>query len=308
MSREHGAPIVVKADGLAAGKGVVVADDARGGGGGARRDVRRRPRRRRRRGGDRGVPRRRGGELLRALRRRARAAASARAQDHKRAFDGDKGPNTGGMGAYSPAPVLTPELAGRASCARSSSRRSPAWRARGTPYHGRALRRADARRRTGRSSSSTMCASAIPETQVLMPRLKSDLVTALLAACDGAARRHLACTGRTRPRSPWSWRPRAIPAPSRRARRSAASTGPKRCTASRSSMPARKQDGERILANGGRVLNVTALGRHASPRRRRRAYAAVDVIDWPRGLLPPRHRLAGRRARRGQRAKRDVRR
>ena len=70
-----GAPIVVKADGLAAGKGVVVADERRGGRGGRRRDARRRARRSRRRGRDRGIPRGRGGELLRALRRRDGAPA-----------------------------------------------------------------------------------------------------------------------------------------------------------------------------------------------------------------------------------------
>ena len=98
--------------------------------------LRRRARRGRRRGRDRGVPRRRGGELLRALRRHDRALPLGTAQDHKRAFDGDTGPNTGGMGAYSPAPVLTPEIEARVDGARSSRRRSRRCAARGTPFTG----------------------------------------------------------------------------------------------------------------------------------------------------------------------------
>ena len=106
MSRAQGAPIVVKADGLAAGKGVVVAATRRGGATPRSTTMlRRRVRRGRRRGRDRGVPGRRGGELLRARATATTALPLGTAQDHKRAFDGDTGPNTGGMGAYSPAPV-----------------------------------------------------------------------------------------------------------------------------------------------------------------------------------------------------------
>jgi phosphoribosylamine---glycine ligase len=107
-----GAPIVVKADGLAAGKGVIVARTV------ARRSPRcatcwpATPSARRRARGDRGIPHRRGGQLHRHGRRRARAAL-ATSQDHKARGDGDTGPNTGGMGAYSPAPVVTPAVHAR---------------------------------------------------------------------------------------------------------------------------------------------------------------------------------------------------
>ena len=81
------------------------------------------------------------------------------AQDHKRAFDGDRGPNTGGMGAYSPAPMLTPALQERVM-REIVAPTLAGMRARGAPYRRRALRRADDDGRTARSSSSTMPASA----------------------------------------------------------------------------------------------------------------------------------------------------
>ena len=127
MSRERGAPIVVKADGLAAGKGVVVATTLERGGGRGRRMMF---------AGALGAA---GAEVVIeefldgeeasffALCDGSTALPLASAQDHKRAFDGDTGPNTGGMGAYSPAPVMTPALES-ASWTRSSGRRSRRWR------------------------------------------------------------------------------------------------------------------------------------------------------------------------------------
>ena len=120
--RAQGAPIVVKADGLAAGKGVIVAQTMRE--------------------AEAAIDMMFGGELGEAgaevvveefLERRGSVASSrcatarraiplAAAQDHKRVFDGDLGPNTGGMGAYSPAPVMTPEMTPRVPWTRSSCR------------------------------------------------------------------------------------------------------------------------------------------------------------------------------------------
>ena len=105
------------------------------------------------------------------------------AQDHKRVFDGDEGPNTGGMGAYSPAAVLTPELQARAM--REIIEPTLAgMRARGTPYTG-ILYAGLMLTKDGPQLIEYNARLGDPETQVLLPRLKSDLVTALLAACDG---------------------------------------------------------------------------------------------------------------------------
>ena len=136
-STRRGAPIVVKADGLAAGKGVVVAttaaeahaaidrmlvDRAMGEAGAQRRH--------------RGVPRRRGGELHRARATASTALALATSQDHKRLRDGDGGPNTGGMGAYSPAPVVTPALHARIDARDRHADRARAWRRTACPTPG----------------------------------------------------------------------------------------------------------------------------------------------------------------------------
>ena len=112
--RAQGAPIVVKADGLAAGKGVVVARDGRGGGGRDRHDVRRRPRRGRRRGRDRGIPRRRGSLVLRALRRRDRDPARSRRRTTSASSTATRAPTPAAWAPIRPAPVMTPEMTRRA--------------------------------------------------------------------------------------------------------------------------------------------------------------------------------------------------
>ena len=108
------------------------------------------------------------------------------AQDHKRACDGDRGPNTGGMGAYSPAPVLTRDVEARVM--REIVEPTLAGMgARGTPFVGilyaGLMITAD-----GPKLIEYNVRFGDPECQVLMPRMKSDLVTALLAACDGVLR------------------------------------------------------------------------------------------------------------------------
>ncbi|HXJ02599.1 MAG TPA: phosphoribosylamine--glycine ligase, partial [Micropepsaceae bacterium] len=107
----------------------------------------------------------------------------ASAQDHKRAFDGDTGPNTGGMGAYSPAPALTPALE-REVLARIVQPTIDAMRARGTPYQG-VLYAGLMITKDGPKLIEYNCRFGDPECQVLVLRLKSDLLPALIAARDG---------------------------------------------------------------------------------------------------------------------------
>ncbi|HEY2185711.1 MAG TPA: phosphoribosylamine--glycine ligase, partial [Xanthobacteraceae bacterium] len=180
--RAQGAPIVVKADGLAAGKGVVVAGTIAEavtaidrmftgelGAAGAQVVVE---------------------ECLQgeeasffALCDGETAIPLVAAQDHKRAFDGDKGPNTGGMGAYSPAPVMTEENAQRAM----TEIVLPTLRAMkslGTPYKG-VLYAGLMITAEGPKLIEYNVRFGDPECQVLMLRLMSDLLPALLACCDG---------------------------------------------------------------------------------------------------------------------------
>src|SRR4030081_1211795 len=178
----QGAPIVVKADGLAAGKGVVVAEGVAeaeaaidmmfaGGLGAAGAEV--------------VVEEFLSGEEASffALCDGESAIALASAQDHKRVFDGDEGPNTGGMGAYSPAPVMTPDMSRRVmdEIVLPTVR---AMKASGNPYKG-VLYAGLMITAEGPKLIEYNVRFGDPECQVLMPRLRSDLVPALVASRDG---------------------------------------------------------------------------------------------------------------------------
>jgi phosphoribosylamine--glycine ligase len=202
------------------------------------------------------------------------------AQDHKRAFDGDRGPNTGGMGAYSPAAALTPELQARAM--REIIEPTLAgMKARGAPYTGilyaGLMLTAD-----GPQLIEYNARLGDPETQVLLPRLASDLVPALLAACDG-----------TLDAMSLQWKDQAALTVVMAAKgypgaveKGSGIGGLDRAEALNDVIvfhAGTKQDGDRILANGGRVLNVTALAPTISEAQAK-AYQAVDLIDWPQGF------------------------
>jgi phosphoribosylamine---glycine ligase len=277
--RSRAAPIVVKADGLAAGKGVIVAqseteaeaavDMMFGGGLGEA-------------GGELVIEEFLEGEEASffALCDGETAIALATAQDHKRAFDSDKGPNTGGMGAYSPAGNIDAAVSGRIM-AEIIAPTMQAMKAMGAPYKG-VLYAGLMITAQGPKLIEYNTRFGDPETQVLMPRLMSDLVPALLASRDGMLKA-------------FDLRWYAEPAltvvmaakgyPGHYARgtiiegldEAAAIKGVEIFHAGT------KAEGGRILANGGRVLDVSATGKTVREAQAR-AYEAIARIRWPEGF------------------------
>jgi phosphoribosylamine--glycine ligase len=277
--RRMTAPIVIKADGLAAGKGVVVAATA------AEAEA--------------AVDRMFGGALgsaggavvieeflageeasLFVLSDGENAVPLATAQDYKRAFDGDLGPNTGGMGAVSPAPVMTPGLERRALEEIVLPTLS-AMKAMGAPYKG-VLYAGLMITTQGPKLIEYNVRFGDPECQVLMPRLMSDLVPALIAARDGMLKNFAL---RWYPEVALTVVMAAEGYPGDYARGSViGGLGDAETIEGVEIFHAgtRKADG-RILANGGRVLDITASGKTVAEARAR-AYAAVDRIVWPEGF------------------------
>ena len=272
-------PIVVKADGLAAGKGVVIAEtvaeaeraidacfDGAFGAAGAEIVIE---------------------EFLEgeeasffALVDGEHVLPLVAAQDHKRVGDADTGPNTGGMGAYSPAPVMTPEMT-RRTLEEIVIPTARGMVARGTPFKG-VLFLGVMITKDGPKLYEYNVRFGDPECQVLMMRLKSDLLPALIATVDGVLKNvdlrwHdgvalnvvMAANG-----YPGDYekgteirgidKARAVPGVE------VFHAGTRR-------------DGDRLLANGGRVLGVAARGRTVAEAQAR-AYEAVRAIDWPGGF------------------------
>jgi phosphoribosylamine--glycine ligase len=278
--RAQGAPIVVKADGLAAGKGVIVAETVdqaieavrdmlagnRFGAAGASVVIE---------------------EFMQgeeasffALCDGEHVLPLVGAQDHKRAFDGDKGPNTGGMGAYSPAPIFDAAMQKRTMdeivmpTVRAMAKAGSPFK--GVFYVGLMIDQ------KGPRLVEFNCRFGDPECQVLMMRLKSDLVPALLACVDGGLN-HLDLR--------WSQEAALTVI---LATKGYPDSYPKGSEIRGLDVAAKvegvqifhagtKADGGRILANGGRVLNVSAMAPTVEEARAR-AYRAVDLIDWPEGF------------------------
>jgi phosphoribosylamine--glycine ligase len=278
-ARSKGAPIVVKADGLAAGKGVVVAHTLReaedaiammfdGAFGAAGTEV--------------VIEEYLSGREISffALSDGETALALASAQDHKRAFDHDQGPNTGGMGAYSPTPFVTDEIHAEimASIIVPTVK---GMKARGTPFRGvlfaGVMLTAD-----GPKLFEYNVRFGDPECQVLMLRMMSDIVPAMLACCDGQLKNF-----------DLRWFPDAALTVVMGAKGYPGDYA--KGTRIEGLDDAAKVDGVEIfhagtiskegaiLANGGRVLNISASGKSVVEAQQR-AYRAVDRIRWPEGF------------------------
>ena len=277
--REQTAPYVIKADGLAAGKGVVIADNLsdadnavddmlKGQFGDASASI--------------VIEEFMEGEEASffAITDGATIIPMIAAQDHKRAFDGDKGPNTGGMGAYSPAPVFTATVYERTM----NNIVAPIvteMRRRGTPYIGVIYAGLMIKNEQPRLVEIN-ARFGDPECQILMRRLKTDLAPVLLAAANG-----------TLDGANLEWRddaatlivmatngyPGAYDKGSLIKGVEAANAAPETVVFHAGT----KEDNGALVASGGRVLNITATGptiREATAR----AYAGVKAIDWPEGF------------------------
>ena len=278
--KTSGAPIVVKADGLAAGKGVVVAETVEQ----AVEAVR-----------DMLAGNRFGaagasvvieefldGEeaCLFALTDGEHALALAGAQDHKRAFDGDKGPNTGGMGAYSPTPILDAAMVERAmnEIVLPTVR---AMKADGIPFKG-VLYAGLMIGKNGPKLIEYNCRFGDPETQPMMMRLKSDIVPALIACADGGLK-HLTLRWSDDAALTVVMAANGYPDTYKKGTEIKGLEAAGKVEGVQVFHAGTKADGTRILSNGGRVLNVTASAPTVEEARAR-AYKAVDLIDWPEGF------------------------
>jgi phosphoribosylamine--glycine ligase len=204
----------------------------------------------------------------------------ASAQDHKRVGDGDTGPNTGGMGAYTPAPIMTPEMNKRVMDEIIFPTVAALKKA-GAPFKG-VLSAGLRITKDGPQLIEYNVRFGDPETQVLMLRLMSDLVPALIAARDGQLKNFdlrwfddaaltvvMAAKG-----YPGSY---AKGTPIEGLDAAAQIEGVEIFHAGTLA------DGGRILSNGGRVLNVCARAKTVREAQRL-AYAAVDRIKWPDGF------------------------
>jgi phosphoribosylamine--glycine ligase len=204
----------------------------------------------------------------------------AAAQDHKRVGVGDTGPNTGGMGAYSPAPVMTPAMIAR-TMDEIITPTVAAMAARGTPFQG-VLFAGLMITRDGPKLIEYNVRFGDPETQVLMVRLLSDLLAALVATADG-----------TLDGFAFEWRKEVAltvvlaangyPGPPQLGSEIQGLDAAAAIEGVEIFHAGTKRDGERILANGGRVLNVTARANTVAEAQAR-AYAAIAKIDWPGGF------------------------
>jgi phosphoribosylamine---glycine ligase len=269
-------PYVIKADGLAAGKGVIIGEthgealaaleDMFGGG-----------------FGDAGasvvIEEFMTGEEASffALTDGESVMAFGSAQDHKRVGDGDTGPNTGGMGAYSPAPVLTPELETQVM-ERIIHPTVKTLASRGTPYSGvlfAGLMLTD----QGPKLIEYNARFGDPECQVLMLRYQGDLAALMLATATGTLSDAPAPIFADQTALTVVMAANGYPGtPDKGGTIATGDVGDAKVFHAGTAMT-----GDQLVANGGRVLNVTALGANTSEAQRN-AYTAIAAIDFPTGF------------------------
>jgi len=272
-------PIVVKADGLAAGKGVVIAETAvaaeaavdacfAGAFGSAGAEV--------------VIEEFLEGEEASffALCDGEHVLPLATAQDHKRVGDGDTGPNTGGMGAYSPAPIMTPEMTRRVmdEIIRPTVR---GMAAKGTPFKG-VLYLGVMITRDGPKLYEYNVRFGDPEAQVLVMRLKSDLLSALVATVDGVLgtfdlRWHDDAALTVVMAS------KGYPGDYAKGTEIRGLEAARKVPGVEIFHAGTRREGNRLLGTGGRVLCVTARGKTVGEAQQR-AYEAVRAVDWPGGF------------------------
>lgn len=276
--KEQGAPIVIKADGLAAGKGVTVAmnlseaeaaikDCFAGSFGAAGHCV--------------VIEEFMEGEEVSffAVSDGKNYVTLATAQDHKRAYDGDKGPNTGGMGAYSPAPVMDQELISKVEREIIAPTISGMAK-RGTPFSG-VLYAGLILTQQGPKLIEYNARFGDPETQVLMMRMTSDLLDLLHASAKGDMGT-IAPTWDTKSALSIVLAAKGYPGQYEKGT-SITGVDALNTDATHVFHAGTKREGEDLLANGGRVLNVTAMG-DTIKEARDLAYETVERIDWPEGF------------------------
>jgi phosphoribosylamine--glycine ligase len=280
-AQQKGAPIVIKADGLAAGKGVTVAmtmdealaainDAMVGGAFGAA-------------GNELVIEEYMEGEEASffALIDGPNVLAFTHAQDHKRAFDGDKGPNTGGMGAYSPAPIVTPDIQKKVM-EQMILPTAKALNDAGMPFCG-VLFAGLMITKTGPRLIEYNARFGDPETQVMLPRLKSDLLDALYKCATGKLNEvtlewkdeTALCVVMAAKGYPGTYQKGTVIK-----NLDKANAVPKAVVMHAGTK--RNASGD-ITAQGGRVLGVTGFGPSITDAKAA-AYRAVDAIDWPEGF------------------------
>jgi phosphoribosylamine--glycine ligase len=277
--KKRGAPVVVKADGLAAGKGVVVAQSLaeaqaavdmmlEGGFGAAGRSIL--------------IEDCLEGEEVSffALCDGKRALAFASAQDHKRVGEGDTGPNTGGMGAYSPAPIMDEALTARvmAEIVNPTLRGMAEM---GMPFKG-VLFAGLMITSEGPKLIEFNVRFGDPEAQAILPRLKEDLLVLMLACAEGRlAERRLKFSARSALSVVLA--AEGYPGTPKKGSEIRGLDKAKAMPGVIVTQAGTRREGKRLLADGGRVLNVTGVGATLAEARAR-AYAGVDAIDWPGGF------------------------